>query len=106
MAVPATTDPTSAPEPQSKARVLVAENVGASGLEVLESAGFDIDLGYDWTRQQLEQRVGDYDALVIRSATQVDAGLLAKATRLRAVARAGVGVDNIDVGAATKRGII
>ncbi|MBA3749049.1 MAG: phosphoglycerate dehydrogenase, partial [Solirubrobacterales bacterium] len=106
MAVFTSTDRTQDAHSEHKARVLVAENVGASGLEVLEGAGFDIDLGYDWTREQLEERVGDYDALVIRSATQVDAALIAKATRLRAVARAGVGVDNIDVGAATKRGII
>jgi D-3-phosphoglycerate dehydrogenase len=87
-------------------RVLVAENVGATGLEVLQVAGFDVDTGYDWTREQLEQRIADYDAIVIRSATQVDAGLIARATRLRAVARAGVGVDNIDVAAATKRGVL
>jgi D-3-phosphoglycerate dehydrogenase len=91
---------------QPPARVLVAENVGASGLEVLEVAGFDIDLGYDWTREQLEQRIAGYDAIVIRSATKVDAGLIERATRLRAVARAGVGVDNVDVAAATKRGVI
>ena len=87
-------------------RVLVAENIGASGLEVLEVAGFDVDRGYDWTREQLEERIAAYDAIVIRSATQVDAGLIARATNLRAVARAGVGVDNVDVAAATKRGII
>jgi D-3-phosphoglycerate dehydrogenase len=87
-------------------RVLVAENVGETGLEVLQVAGFDVDTGYDWTREQLEERIADYDAIVIRSATQVDAGLIARATRLRAVARAGVGVDNIDVAAATKRGVL
>jgi D-3-phosphoglycerate dehydrogenase len=91
---------------QARARVLVAENIGQSGLEVLEVAGFDVELGYDWTREQLEQRIDGYDAIVIRSATQVDAPLIERATRLRAVARAGVGVDNVDVGAATKRGII
>ena len=90
----------------ARMRVLVAENIGASGLEVLEVAGFDVDRGYDWTREQLEERIAAYDAIVIRSATQVDADLLARATNLRAVARAGVGVDNVDVAAATKRGII
>jgi len=89
-----------------RARVLVAENIGESGLEVLAVAGFDVETGYDWTREQLEERIDDYEAIVIRSATKVDAGLIARATRLRAVARAGVGVDNVDVHAATKRGII
>src|SRR5215213_9507599 len=66
--------------------VLVAENVGASGLDVLKAANFDIDLGYDWSRRQLEERIGDYDAIVIRSATQVDAALIERATKLRAIA--------------------
>ena len=91
---------------QARARVLVAENIGESGLDVLAVAGFDVELGYDWTRDELEQRIDGYDAIVIRSATQVDAALIERATRLRAVARAGVGVDNVDVHAATKRGII
>ena len=91
---------------QGRARVLVAENIGESGLDVLEVAGFDVDTGYDWTREELEERIGEYDAIVIRSATTVDAALLDRAPKLRAVARAGVGVDNVDVASATKRGII
>ena len=87
-------------------RVLVAESIGDSGIDVLEVAGFDVERGFDWTREELEERIGGFDAIVIRSATQVDAALIARATNLRAVARAGVGVDNVDVAAATKRGII
>jgi len=87
-------------------RVLVAEDIGDSGIDVLGVAGFDVERGFAWTREELEERIADYDAIVIRSATQVDAQLLARATNLRAVARAGVGVDNVDVAAATKRGII
>ncbi len=107
MASIATTDQAAAGAPaEDRAKVLVAENVGETGLDVLEVAGFDVDTGFDWTREELEERIGDYDAIVIRSATKVDAALIAKATKLRAVARAGVGVDNVDVAAATKRGII
>ena len=108
MASVATTPRTadSGAEMPARMRVLVAENIGQSGLEVLEVAGFDVDTGYDWTREELEQRIAPYDAIVIRSATKVDAALIALATNLRAVARAGVGVDNVDVTAATKRGII
>ena len=87
-------------------RVLVAENVGDSGFELLEVAGFDVDLGVGWTREELEQRIGDYDGILIRSATQLDAPLIARAPNLRVIARAGVGVDNIDVSAATKAGIV
>ncbi len=87
------------------ARVLVAENVGASGVQLLREH-FEVDLGTDWTREQLAERIGAYDGILIRSATKVDEGLLERAQRLRAVGRAGVGVDNVDVAAATKRGIV
>jgi D-3-phosphoglycerate dehydrogenase len=87
-------------------KVLVAENIGESGIELLRGAGFDVDLGTDWSRQDLEAHIGEYDGILIRSATQVDADLLAKATNLKAVGRAGVGVDNVDVETATHQGVI
>ncbi|MEA2156729.1 MAG: D-3-phosphoglycerate dehydrogenase / 2-oxoglutarate reductase [Solirubrobacteraceae bacterium] len=87
-------------------RVLVAEAVGDSGFELLQVAGFDVDLGVGWTREELEQRIGDYEGILIRSATKLDADLIARAASLRVIARAGVGVDNIDVTAATKAGIV
>ncbi|MDP9117488.1 MAG: phosphoglycerate dehydrogenase [Actinomycetota bacterium] len=87
-------------------KVLVAENIGDSGIGLLCSAGLEVDLGMGWTRAELEQRIAGYEGILIRSATQVDADLLAKADRLRVVARAGVGVDNVDVDEATRRGVI
>jgi D-3-phosphoglycerate dehydrogenase len=90
---------------QLRPKVLVAEKIGDSGVNLLREH-FDVDLGVDWTREQLEERIGDYDGILIRSATKLDAALIARATKLRAVGRAGVGVDNVDVPAATKRGII
>jgi D-3-phosphoglycerate dehydrogenase len=86
-------------------RVLVAEKIGASGVDLLREH-FEVDVGVSWDRSELEQRIGDYEGILIRSATQLDGDLLAKATRLRAVGRAGVGVDNVDVPVATKRGIV
>jgi D-3-phosphoglycerate dehydrogenase / 2-oxoglutarate reductase len=86
-------------------RVLVAENIGASGIGLLREH-FDVDLGLDWEPGQLGERIGDYQGLLIRSATKLDAGLIERASSLRAVGRAGVGVDNVDVVAATKRGIV
>ena len=86
-------------------RVLVAEKIGDSGIDLLREH-FDVDLGVGWSREELEERIGEYDGMLIRSATQLDGPLIARAARLRAVGRAGVGVDNVDVDAATKRGII
>ncbi|PZS13432.1 MAG: phosphoglycerate dehydrogenase [Solirubrobacterales bacterium] len=87
------------------ARVLVAEKIGQSGIELLQEH-FDVELGADWAPAQLAERIGDYDGILIRSATKLDAGLIARAGHLRAIGRAGVGVDNVDVTAATKRGIV
>jgi D-3-phosphoglycerate dehydrogenase len=85
--------------------VLVAERIGEPGIELLR-AHFEVELGFDWTREQLEQRLGEFDGVLIRSATRLDAEMLERAARLRAVGRAGVGIDNVDVEAATKRGIL
>ncbi|HEX3336300.1 MAG TPA: phosphoglycerate dehydrogenase [Jatrophihabitans sp.] len=87
-------------------KVLVAEKIGDSGVALLRTAALEVELGAGWDRAELERRIADFDAILIRSATQVDADLLAKADRLRIVARAGVGVDNVDVEAATRRGVV
>jgi D-3-phosphoglycerate dehydrogenase len=86
-------------------KVLVAEKLAESGVDALREH-FDVDLGHEWERAELERRIGEYHGLVIRSATQVDAALIEKADNLRVVGRAGVGVDNVDTDAATNRGII
>jgi D-3-phosphoglycerate dehydrogenase len=89
----------------ARPRVLVAENIGASGIELLRQS-CDVELGLDWSREQLAQRIGAFDGILIRSATRLDGDLLGRAQRLRAIGRAGVGVDNVDVAAATARGIV
>ncbi|MGO9973485.1 MAG: phosphoglycerate dehydrogenase [Solirubrobacteraceae bacterium] len=86
-------------------RVLVAEKIGESGVSLLREH-FDVELGYDWTREQLAERLGGFDGILIRSATKLDAELLENSGRLHAIGRAGVGVDNVDVTEATKRGIL
>src|SRR4051794_22624071 len=86
-------------------KVLVAEKLADSGVDALRQH-FDVDLGVDWSPEELADRIGAYDGLLIRSATQVTADLIAKADRLKVVGRAGIGVDNVDVEAATKRGIV
>jgi D-3-phosphoglycerate dehydrogenase len=86
-------------------KVLVKEKIGDSGIELLKEH-FDVELGFDWSDEQLAERIGDYEGILIRSATKLTAELIEKGTNLRAIGRAGVGVDNVDVEAATKRGII
>ena len=87
-------------------KVLVKEKIGEPGIALLREAGLDVELGLDWDRAELERRIGDYDGVLIRSATNLDSDLLARAAKLKVVGRAGVGVDNVDVDAATKRGVV
>jgi D-3-phosphoglycerate dehydrogenase / 2-oxoglutarate reductase len=86
-------------------RVLVKEKIADSGVDLLRQK-FDVDVGVDWADGELEQRIGDYDAILIRSATKLTSALIERGTKLKVIGRAGVGVDNVDVPAATKRGII
>ncbi|HZC84532.1 MAG TPA: phosphoglycerate dehydrogenase [Rubrobacter sp.] len=86
-------------------RVLVPEKLADPGIELLEQ-GLEVDVLLDLSHEELLQRIGDYDGLIIRSATKVTAEVIERAGNLKAIGRAGIGVDNIDIEAATKRGII
>ena len=90
---------------QRRPRVLVTDKIAREGLALLAPA-FQVDERVGIAPAELVAIIGDYDALVVRSETRVNAEVLGAAERLRVVARAGVGVDNIDVDAATARGII
>jgi D-3-phosphoglycerate dehydrogenase len=94
-----------APDIQERLKVLVKEKVGDSGIELLRTR-FDVDLGIDWTEEELNERIGAYHGILIRSATKMTAELIDRAVDLRVIGRAGVGVDNVDVPAATRRGIV
>jgi D-3-phosphoglycerate dehydrogenase/(S)-sulfolactate dehydrogenase len=87
-------------------RVLVADDLSADGVEILRRAGLEVDVKVGLAPAELEGIIGGYDALAVRSATKVTAKLLEKAPRLRVVGRAGVGVDNVDLAAATRRGVV
>jgi D-3-phosphoglycerate dehydrogenase len=86
----------------SRARVLVREPIADAGVELLRTR-FDVDVE---TNGDLAERIGEYDAIVIRSATKLTADLIARGKRLKVIGRAGVGVDNVDVEAATRQGIV
>jgi D-3-phosphoglycerate dehydrogenase / 2-oxoglutarate reductase len=84
-------------------KVIVADKISERGVELLQEAGWHILLT---TKDRLNAEIVDADALVVRSATKVTAELLDKAPQLRVVGRAGVGVDNIDLEEATRRGVL
>jgi D-3-phosphoglycerate dehydrogenase len=86
--------------------VLLAEPLATEGIAVLRSGGVEVREAFDQTPAALRSMVADADGLIVRSKTKVDAELLAAAPALRVVGRAGVGVDAIDVAAATKAGIV
>jgi D-3-phosphoglycerate dehydrogenase len=86
-------------------RVLVAEKIAATGVDMLKER-FDVEVGTDWTREELLDRIGAFHGILIRSATKLDAEVIERADNLKVVGRAGVGVDNVDVQAASKKGII
>jgi D-3-phosphoglycerate dehydrogenase / 2-oxoglutarate reductase len=88
-------------------RILVSDKLGADGLARLDEAtdaSYDVKTGL--SKEELLAIMPEYDGLIVRSGTQVDADILAAGTRLKVVGRAGMGVDNIDVRAATLRGIV
>jgi D-3-phosphoglycerate dehydrogenase len=86
-------------------RVLVTEPLSEAGLTRLRGH-VEVDVRADMSRAELERVVADYDALVVRSATRVDAGVIERAEKLKVIGRAGIGLDNVDVDAATRLGVL
>lgn len=87
-------------------KVLVTEKLAEAGLEILRGEGYEVDVKLNLSPEELIATIPDYDALIIRSATKVTADVIAAATKLRIIGRAGVGVDNVDVDAASEKGIV
>ncbi len=88
------------------AKVLVTEKLAERGLAQLQAAGHEVDVQLGLTHEELCGAIADADGLLIRSATQVNAEVLAAATRLTVIGRAGIGLDNVDVAEATRLGIM
>ncbi len=88
-------------------KILISDNFSARGVEVLHrTEQFQVDQNVGLKPDQLKEIIGSYDALIVRSETRVTADIINAATNLKVIGRAGSGVDNIDVPAATKRGIV
>ena len=86
-------------------KILITEALAERGVELLEQE-FDVDVVLGLSPAELLEKIGPYDGLIIRSATKVTAEVIDRAQNLKAIGRAGIGVDNIDIEAATKRGIL
>jgi D-3-phosphoglycerate dehydrogenase len=86
-------------------KVLVKEKIADSGVKLLRE-NFDVDLGLEMSDEELGEAIGAYDAILVRSATQLTPELIERAERLKVIGRAGTGVDNVDIPAATRRGIV
>ena len=92
----------------SKPKVLISDALSPAALQIFKDRGIEVDfqpnLGKD--KDKLAEIIGDYDGLAVRSATKVTAKIIARARRLKVVGRAGIGVDNVEIPAATAKGII
>ena len=87
-------------------KVLIADELSPRAVAVFAERGIDADVATGLKRDELAARIGAYEGLAVRSATKVTPALIAAAEKLTVIGRAGIGVDNIDVPAATERGIV
>jgi D-3-phosphoglycerate dehydrogenase / 2-oxoglutarate reductase len=92
---------------KQKLKVLISDPLGAKGLSILKKEkALLVDVKTGLSENELKKMIGKYDGIIIRSGTNLTKDILEKAVRLKVIGRAGVGVDNVDLGAATKKGII
>jgi D-3-phosphoglycerate dehydrogenase / 2-oxoglutarate reductase len=90
----------------TKPRVLISDQMDPNAAKIFEERGCDVDVITDKTPEELAAIIGDYDGLAIRSATKVTKAILAAATHLKVIGRAGIGVDNVDIPAASSKGVV
>src|SRR5437879_8763848 len=88
------------------AKVLIADDLSPRAAEIFRARGIEADIEIGLGAAELRHRIASYDGLAVRSATKVTAELIAAADALKVIGRAGIGVDNIDVAAATERGVV
>ncbi|HAR35118.1 MAG TPA: phosphoglycerate dehydrogenase, partial [Desulfobacter sp.] len=87
-------------------KVLISDKMDEAGIDIFRNQeGIDVDVKTGLSPEELKKIIGEYDALAIRSSTKVTADLLESAANLKVVARAGIGLDNVDIDAATKKGV-
>src|SRR5271156_7139432 len=87
-------------------KVLISDQLSPAAVEIFRTRGVDADVRPGLTKDELLKIIGDYDGLAARSATKADKDVLAAAKRLKVIGRAGIGVDNVDIPAATAAGVV
>ncbi|MDB5438025.1 MAG: phosphoglycerate dehydrogenase [Caulobacteraceae bacterium] len=87
-------------------KVLIADKLSPAAVDIFKQRGLDFDIKVGLTKDELIAIAGDYDAFAIRSGAKIDKDVIAAATKLKVIARAGIGVDNVDIPAATAKGVI
>ncbi|MGZ9034886.1 MAG: phosphoglycerate dehydrogenase, partial [Rhodospirillales bacterium] len=87
-------------------KVLISDSMSPQAAQIFRDRGLEVDVKTKMSADELAACIGDYDGLAIRSATKVTAEIIAVADRLKVIGRAGIGVDNVDIAAATSRGIV
>jgi len=87
-------------------KVLIADKLSTAAADIFRDRGVDVDVKVGLSKEELLDVIADYDGLAVRSATKPDADVIAAAANLKVIGRAGIGVDNIDVKAATARGVV
>lgn len=87
-------------------KVLVSDNISLRGVEIMKKAGLDVDVRVGMKPDELKACIGEYEGLVIRSATKVTADVIEAASKLKVIGRAGSGLDNVDKATASKKGIV
>src|SRR5574343_1550496 len=87
-------------------RVLIADKLSPAAIDIFKQRGVDADVKTGLSKDELLKIIGDYDGLAVRSATKADKDVIAAAANLKVIGRAGIGVDNVDIPAATSKGIV
>ena len=87
-------------------KVLISDNLAAGAADIFKDRGVEVDVKTGLSKEELIAIIPDYDGLAVRSATKPDADIIAAATNLKVIGRAGIGVDNIDIPAATAKGVV
>lgn len=87
-------------------KIIISDKLSEEGINILKDAGFTVDCKYKLSPQELGEIIGQYSAIIIRSETQLSREIIEKADNLKVIGRAGVGLDNVDIETATKKGIV